>query len=104
MTTIEFRGSYRYPSPAELDRALAAARTRIADDDHADIEPDWTHAFQRLGATLRIDVALPHAADRYLAAAVLESLASTAIEGIVEARRGGLTLDWWASSGGLGGL
>ena len=104
MTTIEFRGSYRYPSVTELERALAAARTRIADDDHADLEPDWTRAFKRLGATLRVEVALPHAGDRYLAAAVVEVLASTAIEGVVEARRGGLTLDWWASCGEPGAL
>lgn len=96
---IEFRGTYRYTSTAELERALVAARDRIADDELADLEPDWTRAFQRLGATLRVDVQLPHSADRYLAAAVLETLASTAIEGVVEARRGGLCLDWFPSHG-----
>jgi hypothetical protein len=40
---------------------------------------------------------LPAAADRFLAAAVLETLASTAVEGVVEISRGGRCIDWFAS-------
>jgi hypothetical protein len=96
--TIEVRGSYRYPSCEELELAIAAARERIDDDDHASLEPDWLSAFVRRGTTLRIEASVPLAADRFLASAVLEALARHAIEGVVEVRSGGRCLDWFPSS------
>jgi hypothetical protein len=40
---------------------------------------------------------LPIEADRFLAAAVFDTLASRAIDGVVEASRGGHRLDWFPS-------
>jgi len=92
---IAFRGTYCYATVAELERALGAARACIADDDHAELDPDWPRQFARAGTRLRVDVVLPVGADRFLAAAVLEALATPAVEGVVEASRGGRCVDWF---------
>ncbi|HUJ58149.1 MAG TPA: hypothetical protein VLX92_06645 [Kofleriaceae bacterium] len=99
---IELRGTYRYASPAALEHALASARAQIDDDDHAELEPDWLRAVIRHGTTLRVDARLPAASDRFLAAAVLDALAAAAIEGVVEARRGGAALDWFVAQNTAG--
>ena len=88
---------YRYPDLIGLESALAAARALIDDEELADMEPDWLRSFVRLGTTLRVTALLPVEADRYLAAAVLEVLARPAIEGVVEASRDGVRLDWFPS-------
>jgi len=94
---FEVRGSYHYPDTTTLEDALLAARTRIEDDELGEIEPDWIKAFQRRGTRLTVQAQLPAAADRYLAAAVLETLAATAVEGVVEISRGGRCVDWFPS-------
>ncbi len=88
---------YRYLDLGNLEDALAAARALIDDDELADLEPDWLRSFVRSGNTLRVTALLPLEADRYLAAAVLEVLATPAIEGVVEASRDGKRLDWFPS-------
>ena len=92
---IAFRGTYCYATVAELERALGAARACIAEDDHAELDPDWARTFARVGTKLRVDVVLPASADRFVAAAVLEALATPAVEGVVEASRGGCCVDWF---------
>jgi hypothetical protein len=95
---IEYCGMYRYATPDALERALARARERLADDDDlVELSRDWARFFVRSGTTLRIAAKLPAAADRFGAAAVLETLAHTAIEGIVEARRGSARFDVFPS-------
>ena len=94
---FELRGSYRYLTLAALERALAAARARIEDDELGEIEPDWMHAFVRRGTTLRVRTQLPAAADRFLAAEVLQTLARTAVDGVVEISRAGRCIDWFPS-------
>jgi hypothetical protein len=89
---VEFRGNYRYASHAALERALEAVRAHL-DDDELDV--DWSRLFVRHGMTLRVNAALPLAADRFLAATVVDALACNAIEGVVEARRGGVVVDWF---------
>jgi len=95
--SIEVRGSYRYASRGELDRAIASARERIDDDELASLEPDWLRAFVRRGTTLRVEATMPLTADRFLASAVLDALARDAIEGVVEVLAGGRCLDWFPS-------
>jgi hypothetical protein len=94
---FELRGSYHYPSVAVLEDALLAARTRIEDDELGEIEPSWVNTFVKRGTKLCVQSQLPAAADRFLAAAVLETLASTAVEGVVEISRGGRCVDWFPS-------
>jgi hypothetical protein len=92
---IEFRGTYRYATTVELERTLAAVRERIEDEELVDLDTEWMRSFVRSGPLLTFDIVLPIAADRYLAAAVFDTLASTAIEGVVEASSGGRCLDWF---------
>jgi hypothetical protein len=91
--SIHFQGSYRYASPADLERALASARRWLDEEELYDLDGDWLACFVASGATLRIDTQLPIEADRFAAVAVMEELAREALEGIVEARRGELRLD-----------
>ena len=95
--TIDVRGSYRYATGADLERAIVNARERIDDDELAALEPDWLHAFVRRGTTLRVETTMPITADRFLASAVLEALACEAVEGVVEVRSRGRCLDWFPS-------
>lgn len=90
---IRFQGSYRYPSPAILEAALAAARRWLDEGELDDLDGDWLGSCARAGAVLRIDTLLPVEACRFAAVAVLEALAQHAVEGLVEARRGGVRLD-----------
>jgi hypothetical protein len=91
--SIEFHGVYRYATREMVEEALAAARARLADDELADLDVDWLGGFTRSGASLRVRATLPGDADRYLAAELLRLLASHAIDGVVEVRRGGRALD-----------
>jgi hypothetical protein len=94
---FELRGSYQYADVAALENALSAARTRIEDDELGEIEPDWIQSFVRRGTRLSVRVELPAAADRYLAAEVLQTLAETAVDGVIEISRGGRCVDWFPS-------
>ncbi len=92
---LELCGSYRYSDLAALETALAAARARIDDDDESDLV--WLHAFARHGTTLRVQAELPIAGDQFLAAEVLLALADTAVEGVVDVRRDGRSVDLFPS-------
>ena len=94
---IRFHGSYRYASPDALERALAAARQWLDEEELYDLDGDWLACFVASGATLRIDTLLPIEADRHAAVAVMEALAHDALEGIVEAQRGETRLDAFPS-------
>jgi hypothetical protein len=94
---IEYRGTYRYATPDALERALASAREHLDDDELHELGQAWARFFVRSGTTLRIEATLPISADRFGTAAVLEALASTAVEGVVEARRGAHRLDLFPS-------
>ena len=90
---IELRGTYSYPDRIRLERALAAARRCMAEDDHVDTSPDWTRSFVARGTTLHVDAVLPLSADPYLAASVLDVLAHDATEGVVETLHDGSCVD-----------
>lgn len=94
---FELRGSYRYQDIAALESALSAARTRIEDDELGEVEPDWIDAFVKRGTRLSVQTVLPAAADRFLAAEVLQTLAETALDGVIEISRGGRCVDWFPS-------
>lgn len=94
---FELRGSYRYQDIAALESALSAARTRIEDDELGEVEPDWIDAFVKRGTRLSVQTVLPAAADRFLAAEVLQTLAETALDGVIELSRGGRCVDWFPS-------
>ncbi len=95
--SIRFHGSYRYATPAALQRALETARRWLDDEEHYDLDGDWLAYFVAIGATLQVDTQLPIEADRFAAVAVMEALAEHALEGLVEARRGDLRLDAFPS-------
>ena len=95
---IHFRGTYRYASRDALERALAAARTQL--DEEEVPEPSLTslRSFASQGTKLRVDVVLPAAIEvRFAAAAVFEALAERAIEGAVEAVHAGVPVDLFPS-------
>ena len=92
-----FRGCYHYESSDSLDRALEAARDYLEDDD--DMERGLFAGFRRRGTTLFVDATMPMLADRYVATAVLGTLAWHARDGIVEAYRGESVIDQIISAG-----
>jgi hypothetical protein len=94
---IRVRGTFRYVSAAALDRALAIARVNLDDDEFADAD-EWLDTFAVTGRELHADTTLPFAADRFVAAAVLESLASAAIGGVIELRNGDRPIDFFAAA------
>ena len=96
-----FRGCYHDESCESLDRALAAAREYLYDDDLTDIERRLFAGFRRRGTTLFIDATMPMLADRYFASAVLGALAWHARDGVVEAYRGERVVDQIISAGPL---
>ncbi len=95
--SIRFHGSYRYASPAALQRALETARRWLDDEELYDLDGDWLACFVASGATLQVDTQLPLEADRFAAVGVMEALAEHALEGIVEARRGQVRVDAFPS-------
>lgn len=99
---IEFEGVYRFATHEIVAEALGAARAHLDDEELGDFDVDWTRVFSQQGTSLRVHATLPMDADRYLVAEVLGLLASHAIEGVVEARRGGRPLDVFPASGSHG--
>ena len=96
MQAIHFRGAYRYDSHAALERALAAARIQLDDED--ELDPIPPRSFVRSGTSLIVDVLVPNAVEiRFVAANVLQELAREAIEGAVEACHGADQVDYFAS-------
>lgn len=94
-----FRGAYHYDNRDSLDRALAAARDYVEDDELTDAERTFLAGFRRQGVTLDIDATLPLLADRYVITAVLGALAWHATDGVVEAYRGERLIDRIVSAG-----
>lgn len=92
---IQLRGTFRYATRGQLELALAKAHTVIDGDE---IAPAWMRDVERAGATLRVDVSVPLAADQYVTAAILQIFATFAIDGVVEAMRDGRCIDWFAAS------
>ncbi|HEY5945896.1 MAG TPA: hypothetical protein VIV40_10420 [Kofleriaceae bacterium] len=90
---IEFSGTYRYADPDALDRALTAAREQL--DSRPEDVVDWMRCFIRQGSRLWVRAQLPSEADPIFAATLVETLARSAVEGLVEARRGDLALDYF---------
>lgn len=91
---VEFRGSYLYATEKVLDAALATARERFAGERY---EPDarWTECFTREQATLHVHANLPDDASEVFTVCVLRTLASTALQGAIEARRDGRTHEYY---------
>lgn len=81
---IEFAGSFRYASQFDLDRALCAAQACLEDDELGDLDRLWLQWLSRRGTVVRVAAVLPPTIDRYVAAAVVGSLAEHAIEGVVD--------------------
>src|SRR5262249_52364015 len=99
---FELRRSHQYPDVAALDTPLSAAETPIEDGGHGEIRPgvierDWVEPVVRRGTELSVQVALPAAAARVRAAEVLQTLAETAVDGVIEMSRGGRCVDWFPS-------
>ena len=90
---IEFRGTYRYADVDALDRALAAARERL--DNRPEDDIDWMQCLVRQGSRLWVNADVPSGKDPMAAALIVEVLARNAIEGLVEARRGDVPLDYF---------
>lgn len=91
--SIWFRGTYRYPSPSVLERALATARAWLDEEELYELDGAWMGRFEARGSTLRINTQLPYEADRFAAVAVVQTLALEAVEGLVEAEHDGKPLD-----------
>jgi len=97
---IRFHGTYRYDSKDSLERAIAAVRAQLDDEDVMDPSLASLRCFVRNGTILDVDVSLPAAADiRFVAAGVFQTLAQDAIEGAVEARHGNDHVDFFPSGG-----
>jgi hypothetical protein len=92
--SIELRGTYLYANPDALDRALAAARSRLDAELDGDREVDWMRCFMRQGSRLWVHGQLPDQAIT-LAVGVVTVLANEAVEGLVVARRGEQALDYF---------
>lgn len=88
---LDYRGSFRYASREDLDRALCDAR------DHLEDDASWMQFLFRRGTTVFVDATLPPSADRQIAAAVLGALADTAVEGHVDVTIGSQLLDAYVS-------
>jgi len=71
-----FRGCYHYESSEALDRALAAAREYLDDDELTDLEHRLFAGFRRHGASLFIDATMP-LADRTRKTALSRHTAAT---------------------------
>jgi hypothetical protein len=86
MDMIQYRGAYRFADRDSLDQAIAIALENN--------NLDWQKRFSRVGSSLRIDLDLPAGSDqRQLAAQVMQTLALSAVEGIVVARHRELAID-----------
>ena len=91
------RGTFGYANDHALEVALALARHQLGDQRGADADL-WLRGFERLGATLRVDVALPAAVDPEVAIGVLETLADAATFGVVQMHEGDRELDWFSAN------
>jgi hypothetical protein len=77
---VELRGTYRYADRAALERALAAARTRLEEPDGA-----WLRWIVGDGTQIHLRSQLPNPDACFGAARVIALLARDAVAGGVEA-------------------
>jgi len=97
---LEYRGSFRYIDRSTLDRAILDASEHLEDDGLSELDREWMRFVSRRGTTVHVEAILPASADRHVAAAFLEALARSAIEGCVDVKRGGHVLDAFAPEAG----
>lgn len=92
---VHFHGTYRYATREGLEHAIAQARSVLADDEADEIDAAWMRCFVTRGTVLTVN--LTSRIDRFSAAAVFDTLATSAIEGAVEARLGEAHIDFFPS-------
>jgi hypothetical protein len=97
-STIRYAGTYRFADREILNRALAAARAHLDDDDDlVGLEGDWMRSFVANGTMLTVNLAVPALAEqRFAAAEIFLVLSLDAIEGNVQATIGGVRVDEFA--------
>jgi hypothetical protein len=91
---VHFHGTYRYATREGLEHAIAAARAVLADEESGD-DAAWMRCFVTRGTVLTVN--LTSRVDRFSAAAVFDTLAETALEGVVEGRLGDAHIDMFPS-------
>jgi len=101
---VHVHGTYRYATREQLEHAISSVRAVLdaggsgardpADDRARDVtgEVTWVRCFVTRGTVLTVN--LTSRVDRASAAAVLDTLAETAIEGAFEARLGDARIDF----------
>lgn len=95
---LRYYGSYRYQSRESLERAVTAAWHRYDEEELGHTSLASMGRFIQQGNRLHVDLTLPAAPDsRFAAAGLLQTLASEAIEGSVEARHGTDHVDYFCS-------
>jgi hypothetical protein len=93
---IRFQGTYRYASPAALERAILAARHEL--DDEEPCFGSLRLFIKESPSSLRVDVFVPAVSEAGFAVShAFQALARDAVEGVVEARRGERRVDVFAS-------
>ena len=98
MRGIHFKGTLRYESREVLDRAVVAAHAQLEDEEVTDPSLASLRALIARGTRLSIDVRLPGGPEvRFAAAAMLQVLASHAVDGAIEARDGDRSVDVFVS-------
>lgn len=95
MEMIQYRGAYRFSDRRALDHALAIALANLAEWKQLADLAEWKRRFTAIGSSLCIDLDLGVARcdQRQAAAHVMQTLALSAIEGIVVARQRDLAVD-----------
>lgn len=95
---IRYAGRYRFARRAELERALGRARDQLDLEDELPASAGWLRGFVVEGATVTIALAIPASPElRFAAAELFETLARTAIDGLVEGTLDGRPLDDYPS-------
>ncbi|MEO8552530.1 MAG: hypothetical protein ABI678_21280 [Kofleriaceae bacterium] len=94
---VELRGSYRYASPAALERAVMTAMLQLEDDDDHVLAGEWLRALSRRGTRLEVRATLTTESDPFLASTILAVLSDHALEGAVDVRRGDSIVDSFVS-------
>lgn len=99
MSLIRFHGTYRYRTADELDAAVLAATSELAQhEDLSEASLRSLCALVRRGSVLSVDVSVPAGPDvRFAATNLFEVLAHRAVEGAVDAEIGVRRVDWFPS-------
>ena len=95
---LRYHGSYRYDSKESLERAVAAAWSQFYEEDLGTQTLSSMGRLVKQGDRLHVDLTLSSASDsRFAAAGMFETLAKSAIDGVVEARHGADHVDFYCS-------